>query len=303
MVWADFVAGFLGGGAGLFVGHPFDTIKVRLQAQSISGTNYGGIIDCTRKLIGHESILGFYKGMGFPLATIPLQNAITFGAYGYALKHLSLWKYGTTDCVPGNMDIVIAGCVGGFAQLSVACPVELVKIRLQMQTHGKGNPSSSKVLPHYRGPVHCISSIWKTEGLPGCYRGLNIMIFRDIPASAVYFLTYEVLCKKLTSEGKQGPSTLAMLLAGGLAGCASWIIINPMDVIKSRYQADGVKTKMYRNIWHCCVDSYRTGGFRVFLTGLSINCIRGFPVNAVTFTVYSLSLQAFTGQKKRTETT
>ncbi|XP_070572165.1 solute carrier family 25 member 45-like isoform X4 [Ptychodera flava] len=293
-LWADFIAGLVGGGAGVVVGHPLDTIKVRLQAQSLGAVQYKGIFDCIYKTLKHESVFGFYKGMGFPLATICIQNAVIFGVYGNTLHRLKAWR---NDSKPAtNTDIFISGCVAGFVQLSIACPVELVKIRLQMQTHGRGTPCLEKVVPRYRGPIHCLVDILKTEGIPGCYRGLSIMTCRDIPASGIYFLTYEVLCRELTPAGKSHPSTVVLLIAGGLAGSVSWFCINPFDVVKSRLQADGVKAQKYHSVLHCIRDSYKTGGYRVFFTGLTINCIRGFPVNAVTFAVYSLLLRALEGK-------
>eukprot|EP00954_Amorphochlora_amoebiformis_P029344 1393028-Amorphochlora_amoeboformis.AAC.1 len=89
------VAGSISGAANLAVGHPFgenvcvnyyhsivpinrtiqsivrtlsiNTIKVRLQTQS-SGA-FKGPIDCLRKLIVGEGILGLYKGVTPPLLT------------------------------------------------------------------------------------------------------------------------------------------------------------------------------------------------------------------------------------------
>ncbi|XP_058161189.1 solute carrier family 25 member 45 isoform X2 [Dasypus novemcinctus] len=48
----EFVAGWISGALGLALGHPFDTIKVRLQTQ----TTYRGIVDCAVKIYRHESV-------------------------------------------------------------------------------------------------------------------------------------------------------------------------------------------------------------------------------------------------------
>ncbi|XP_002736823.1 solute carrier family 25 member 45-like [Saccoglossus kowalevskii] len=300
-LWADFIAGLVGGGSGIIVGHPLDTIKVRLQAQSVATIKYNGVLDCIVKTFKRESIFGFYKGMAFPLATISVQNALVFGVYGNTLHQLSKWRYGDPNKASSNSDILIAGCVGGFVQLSLACPVDLVKIRLQMQMEKRESLLDKKKI-HYKGPVDCLRSICKSEGIPGCYRGLTIMLMRDVPANGIYFLSYEVLCRKLTSKSGKSPSPFVVLLAGGLAGALSWAAINPLDVIKSRLQADGVKGHKYNSIYHCVVDSYRTSGLRVFWTGLTINCLRGFPVNAVTFLVYSLILRELGGQSRASDT-
>ncbi|XP_077979304.1 solute carrier family 25 member 45-like [Glandiceps talaboti] len=295
---ADFLAGLVGGSGGVIVGYPLDIIKTRLQTQSVVAVKYNGIIDCAIKISRNESVFGFFKGMGFPLATVSLQSAILFGTYGNVLRKLSAWRGDGPNQPPRMTDIFIAGWVGGTVQLALLCPIELVKVRLQMQTHGRDTSKVGQASPTYRGPIHCIATIFKTEGIQGCYRGLIPHFWRDAPSYAVYFVIYDVLCNKLTFEGQERPSAWALPLAGGSAGALTWALINPVDVIKNRYQADGVKDKKYRNIWHCCVDSYRTGGVRVFCTGLTINCLRGFPVSAVVLTGYSLTMRVLGAEKE-----
>jgi len=48
-----FVAGCFGGGAGVVVGQPFDTIKVRMQMHEKGGDmiSYKGVTDCFVKII------------------------------------------------------------------------------------------------------------------------------------------------------------------------------------------------------------------------------------------------------------
>lgn len=65
-----------------------------------------------------------------------------------------------------------------------------------------------------------------------------MLIFTDVPASGMYFLTYEVL-KEWTGNnwGKgNGMLLLGTIFAGGMAGIANWSIGMPADVLKSRLQ-------------------------------------------------------------------
>lgn len=66
--------------AGLVVGHPLDTIKVRYQ---ILGTSLWGT---TVKTYKREGIHGFYKGMLFPMLSTGPLNAIFFGVYGNCMR-------------------------------------------------------------------------------------------------------------------------------------------------------------------------------------------------------------------------
>lgn len=82
-----------------------------------------------------------------------------------------------------------------------------------------------------------------------------------------------------------------MFLAGGCAGTAGWAAANPMDVIKSRLQMDGMYKVHYGGIYDCIHKSIKEEGLRVMLKGLTVNSLRAFPVNAVTFLSYEKLLQ------------
>lgn len=64
----DYLAGVAGGVAVVLIGHPFDTVKTRLQT-SPSGV-YAGTIDCLKQTMQAEGMKGFYAGIGaFQLET------------------------------------------------------------------------------------------------------------------------------------------------------------------------------------------------------------------------------------------
>lgn len=114
--------------------------------------------------------------------------------------------------------------------------------------------------------------------------------FRDIPSYGLYTLSYEALRQTMIQKGwTDSKGVIAELIAGGCAGTLTWFSIMPFDVIKSRYQAD--ISKEYRGIIDCAVKSYREEGLTVFYRGCLVTCLRAFPVNAVTFLVYSNTLQ------------
>lgn len=63
--YAGFVAGVFSGIAKLSVGHPFDTIKVRMQTSQNS--QFNGPLDCLMKTVRNEGFSGVYKGATPPL--------------------------------------------------------------------------------------------------------------------------------------------------------------------------------------------------------------------------------------------
>ena len=67
------------------------------------------------------------------------------------------------------------------------------------------------------------------------FRGFLPTLLREVPAFSVYFASYELM-----TRGEEQVPTWRLLLAGGMAGTASWVLTYPVDVIKSRVQADGL---------------------------------------------------------------
>ncbi|KAI4871679.1 hypothetical protein NFI96_031110, partial [Prochilodus magdalenae] len=273
---------------GLAVGHPMDTVKVRLQTQS----TYKGIFDCVVRTYKHEGCHGFFKGMAFPVLTVAICNSVVFGSYSNALDFLtqsqrrerdqgnkaSLWAVFTAGCFSGLVQVVL--------KVLVLAPVDLVKVRLQNQTASRGGA-------RYRGPMHCVAVIVREDGARGLFRGAWAVALRDVPCYGLYFLPYEFTCRMLTETGKQ-PSSYAVLMAGGIAGVVTWAFATPMDVVKARLQMSGAGGRVYRGTLHCITASLREEGIRVFFKGLLLNSLRAFPVNAVTFLSYEMIIRYMT---------
>jgi len=267
--WCDFVAGWLGGSAGIVVGHPADTVKVVQQAGGGRG-----ILATIHNLWRTEGVRrGFFKGMLYPIVSNGAINSIFFGVYGSLLPKLQRGDKEGVD----YLSVFLAGTVGGAVQLGVACPVELVKVRLQTQTTGSV----------YRGPWHCLTSVVRSEGLRGAFRGVGPHFFRDGPGFGIYMVLYEGFLE-LGSGGRANASQTAQFVFGGLAGTLCWLSVLPFDVVKSRMQAtDG---RHYTGMVQCARDSYRQEGAKVFMRGALAMSLRAFPVNGVTFLVYEVLL-------------
>ncbi|XP_020955388.1 solute carrier family 25 member 47 isoform X2 [Sus scrofa] len=194
-------------------------------------------------------------------------------------------------------------------------PTEVAKVRLQTQTQTQTTqqrrpsasgpsavpppcpapPARSAPGPKYRGPLHCLATVAREEGLRGLYKGSSALLLRDGHSFATYFLSYAILCEWLTPAGRSQPDVLGVLVAGGCAGVLAWAVATPMDVIKSRLQADGQGQRRYRGLLHCVVTSVREEGPQVLFKGLSLNCCRAFPVNMAVFVAYEVVLRLTRG--------
>lgn len=279
----DFLAGCLGGCAGVLVGYPFDTVKVKMQMQDSKCPKYTGMINCFTTIIHKEQVSGLYKGMTSPLAGVAFINALIFGVYGNVQRRLP---------DPHSLQTVaLAGAIAGVAQSVICCPMELVKLRLQIQDdvikQSSLSPRTKTIVKKYLNPWDCVTKIQAAEGAAGFYRGFGITAVREAPAFGIYFGSYEWLMSLLQTPGETS-GAFPVLLAGGLSGIFSWVFTYPIDVVKTRLQADGESgQRMYTNALDCCVKSYRNEGIQVFTRGLLSTIVRAFPTNAATFVVVS----------------
>lgn len=126
----SFLAGWVGGASSVFFSHPLDTVKVRLQTT----TTHKGTLDCLKQTLKREGVRGLYKGMAFPLCCFSSYNAVAFGIYKNTLESICHTRYGDRNAQPGLQDMVPAAMMGGGFSVMVGAPLELVKIRLQVQT-------------------------------------------------------------------------------------------------------------------------------------------------------------------------
>lgn len=195
---------------------------------------YTGTFDCLNKTVSNEGVRGLYKGMGAPLAGVAPIFAISFLGYG-----VGKMMFGPDS--PDQFRVVhyfTAGAFSGIFTTSIMAPGERIKCLLQIQ-EGVNQP---KV---YDGPVDCAKKLYKQGGLASIYRGSAATLLRDVPASGLYFLTYELIRNYITENGKKEATLLGTVFAGGFAGIANWIVGMPADVLKSRLQT-GLNVDYFR---------------------------------------------------------
>lgn len=126
-----------------------------------------------------------------------------------------------------------------------------------------------QVRPDCNKVTDTIKTIVNKSGIRGMTRGLGVTICREVPAFGLYFSSYEILV------GLQKNNTAWVFAAGGFAGIISWIFTYPIDVVKSRLQADnfGLNSK-YANAMQCLKSSVATDGVIGLFRGLGSTVIR-----------------------------
>lgn len=276
-----FISGGFGGICTVLAGHPLDTIKVRLQTMPKVVANqaplYEGTWDCARKTVQREGLKGLYKGMTAPLAGVAPIFALSFFGFGVGKRLIQ-----RNDEELSLPQLFSAGAFSGVFTTSIMAPGERIKCLLQIQQgHEK---------PKYSGPTDVVKKLYREGGMRSIYKGTVATLLRDIPASGMYFMTYEYLQKVLKKVG--GESTemglLKTIFAGGMAGIFNWAVGMPADVIKSRLQTAPEGT--YRGVGHAFSVLLREEGPAALYKGVTPVMLRAFPANAACFLGFEASM-------------
>ena len=87
----------------------------------------------------------------------------------------------------------------------------------------------------------------QTEGIGGLFRGAWPTLLREVPGNAVWFLAYETSLRALARrrarkenitlvEAEAALPNYEVVLCGGMAGVAYWVVPYPFDTAKSYIQ-------------------------------------------------------------------
>jgi len=260
------LAGSIGGILQCLPGHPFDTVKVRLQ----TSTKYSGMVDCFRVIIKEEGFFGMYKGVQSPLIGLSVMNAYLFFINGLVKKFL---QRGNPSKELTIAEIAQGGAITGALLGFMETPVDFFKCQLQVRYSS------------YNGYFDCISKVIKTYGITGAFQGLSATMLRNVPANLTYFAVYEYVKRFLSKKYNRNASLSDILIAGWFAGTLYWLPSYPADVIKSAMQTDSPnkEERINKTIIQTSKIINQKFGIKGFFKGFTPAIVRGGAANALCF--------------------
>ncbi|KIX98929.1 uncharacterized protein Z520_05390 [Fonsecaea multimorphosa CBS 102226] len=276
-----FGLGSIAGAFGAFMVYPIDLVKTRMQNQRSTRPGerlYENSIDCARKVIRNEGIRGLYSGVLPQLVGVAPEKAIKL-----TVNDLVRGRF--TDKQTGKIPLwaeILAGGSAGACQVVFTNPLEIVKIRLQVQ--GELAKKSDAV------PKRSAMWIVRNLGILGLYKGVTACLLRDVPFSAIYFPTYSHLKRDFFGESPtKSLGVLQLLTAGAIAGMPAAYLTTPCDVIKTRLQVEARKGEAtYNGLGDCARKILKEEGFKAFFKGGPARILRSSPQFGFTLAAYEV---------------
>ncbi|KAK4236280.1 hypothetical protein C8A03DRAFT_35847 [Achaetomium macrosporum] len=294
--YKGFVAGVFSGIAKLSVGHPFDTIKVRLQ--TTTSTRFSGPLQCLLQTIRHEGVFGLYKGATPPLVGWMFMDSVMLGSLSVyrRLLHENLFHHppwhplhDPSLPLPAHGH-GLAGIMAGATVSFVAAPVEHVKARLQIQY------AARKAERLYSGPVDCVRKIWRCHGIRGVYHGLQAtLLFRSF--FFFWWGSYDLFSRWMRQHTSLSAPAINFW-AGGLSAQVFWVMSYPSDVVKQRIMTDPLGGGLNDGVrrfprWKDAAKAvYREQGAMGYWRGFLPCFLRAFPANAMALVAFEAAMRA-----------
>jgi solute carrier family 25 carnitine/acylcarnitine transporter 20/29 len=246
---ASFLCGMLFGATTVIVGHPLDTIKTKLQADPAykNLSTYRATLNIARQ----GGIQGFYKGFIPPLIGSTFFRSIQFASYGAVVTFCKDEDHVLRRIKLADVEarVFLGGAVAGLSRALIESPLDLIKTRKQTD------------------PTFGLRSLRFGD----LVKGFSATAARNILLLGTFFVFLDRLQK------------LDTLARGGVATTVAWTAVWPLDVAKSRMQADQGRTST--SLLQCLSRAAKDGSlYRGYTAGIS----RSIVANSASLKAYQV---------------
>jgi solute carrier family 25 thiamine pyrophosphate transporter 19 len=168
--------------------------------------------------------------------------------------------------------------------------LDVIKIRLQLQYHSLADPLSRPISARSPTGIYIVArNILRHEGITGFWKG-------NIPAEGLYlsygavqFLAYRSTSQALDTLAEKSdiriPGAAKSFIAGAVAGTAATTATYPLDLLRTRFAAQGTE-RVYDGLLGSVRDITRTEGAAGFFRGLGAGIGQIVPYMGLFFALY-----------------
>ncbi|KAI8638783.1 mitochondrial carrier domain-containing protein [Parasitella parasitica] len=175
-----------------------------------------------------------------------------------------------------------AATCGEISACTVRVPTEVIKQRMQIN--------------QFNTTMSAVSSVLKTEGLLGLYRGFLPTVAREIPFTCIQFPLYEFFKSKYGQYKGDCVEPIEAAVMGSLAGGIGAAITTPLDVCKTRIMLSSkiASSRPYTEIVETMQRIVREEGAKKLLSGIGPRVMWISIGGSIFLGAYEKGLKTFT---------
>jgi solute carrier family 25 carnitine/acylcarnitine transporter 20/29 len=250
------LGGFAGGVGLCLVGHPFDTVKLRLQTG-----RHATVPDACRAIWGERGPAGFYVGVASPLCLQMVFRSWLFASFQVAKD------------VVGHENVFTAGALTGCSAAVVESPMLLLMNQAQARNVSVRQAAADLVA---------------ANGVRFATQGMFATAVRNVPSNSLYLGVFSEL------NGNRGWHPLAAGAVGGVAYWVVTYPLDAVRGCMHADSPDLARRK-YASWSQCFRALVADGGVRRLFRGYLPCMARSVPANATFFVLADGAKKWYTG--------
>ena len=278
--WKHAAAGALSGALSRTCVAPLERAKVELMVDPTRGS----LAAVLSRIAGREGVRGLFRGNTLNVARIAPTKAVEYVVWEKFKRHKL--KGNRASATLTSRERILGGSLASVVGTFVTHPIDTVRTRA---TIGRGAGAS---------PAKLASTLWRSEGPRGFFRGLAPNLLRVAPYGAVNYGVYDFLAsayrKARASRGlpPPAPGGLENALWGGLSGAMAQTTVYPLEMLQRRIQASAVSGSGGRAAIAALAAAVRQHGIGALYAGIGANYCKTIPAAAIGWWSYAALAKA-----------
>ncbi|XP_052776716.1 mitochondrial substrate carrier family protein L-like [Mya arenaria] len=250
--------GILYGLTNTCVGHPWDTLKTKMQAQA--GFEKTGLFQTLTKTLRSQGVIGLYRGCIPPLWGSGIYRSVQFAVFEgvYTLLNEPNFNFEIPLTAGLQPRVIIAGAVASTSRAIIETPLEFAKIKRQTQ---------------------------QTWELRKVYTGFGVTWLRTMGLMSSYFIFVDTGRRNFPEYFAR--PILGPFLISGMAATMAWWIVWPLEYMKSQVQSGYANQN--ESVLKRMATVIRERGFFSLYRGILPGTIRSFTANGTSMVVMTFA--------------
>ncbi|XP_078047238.1 mitochondrial thiamine pyrophosphate carrier [Augochlora pura] len=182
-------------------------------------------------------------------------------------------------------DHALAGAISGFLTRFICQPLDVIKIRFQLQVE----PIENTLISKYHSIPQTFFLIFKEEGIYALWKGHVPAQLLSIVYGASQFQVYHIFMKASGNFSEcENWKFLTKFIAGAGAGCVATITSYPFDTVRTRLVAQSSNYPVYKGLKHSLSCILQQESPKAFFKGLLPTLLQIVPHSGLQFAFYGL---------------
>jgi len=269
--WKSVKNGIISSFAAISLTQPFQVIRSNMMINYLKNKPVG-FVWAINTIYTNEGIKGFYRSIAPAMLRVPINGGIFFSSLEFFKK--------VTPKIFKGLNHHQVNSVSSAMSRTVSCsclnPLLIIITRFEMVGFNA-----------YSSTFNGIIKIYREEGFRGYFKGLRVLLTKEVPTAAIFYPVYELNKKFIKSLGynTQVQSSVSAFSANTILT----LLNNPLDVIRTRLQYlhySHNQNHDYKGVFSGLKKLIQTEGYRGYFVGVIPRLLKRTMGSSIAWTVY-----------------